>query len=331
VKAPRFWRPGEGGLIAGMLSPVSWAYQSGAALKRSLAGKGWNAPVPVICCGNVTVGGSGKTPVTLATAKRLQALGHVPHFLTRGYGGREKGPLRVDAGMHSAADVGDEALLLATAAPTWVGGDRAATAKQAVAAGADALVMDDGLQNTTLVQNLGLLVIDGGFGFGNARLLPAGPLREPLPAAFGRVAAAVIIGADETGANGLLPPGMAILRARVAAGPEAVELAGRHVVAFAGIGRPEKFFATLTEAGAEIADAIPFPDHHPFTAADLAMLRGRAEALDARLVTTEKDLVRIESGARAGIATLTITLEWDDQDAFDALLAPLFDGISHAG
>jgi len=331
MKAPGFWRAGEGGLVAGMLSPASWAYQSGAALGRWFRGAAWKAPVPVICCGNVTAGGSGKTPVALAIARRLQAAGRHPHFLSRGYGGTEKGPLAVAPERHTAAEVGDEPLLLAAEAPAWIGADRAATARLAVAAGADVLVMDDGLQNGTLHQDLSLMVVDGGFGFGNGKLLPAGPLREPLPSAFGRIAAAVIVGDDETGVAGLLPPGLPVLRARVVPGPEAAELAGQTVVAFAGIGRPEKFFQTLAAAGAVIADAIPFPDHHPFSAADIAMLEGRAAALGARLVTTEKDRMRLAATAPDGIAALTIDLHWEDQGALDTLLTPLFDGTAHAG
>ncbi len=294
-----------------------------AATARRVARGGWRAPVPVLCVGNVTVGGAGKTTVALDLAARLRAAGCAAHVLLRGYGGAARGVRRV-APDDPAALVGDEAKLLAAVAPTWVGADRAATARAAVAAGAAALVMDDGLQNPTLAKDLSLLVIDGGFGFGNGRMLPAGPLREPVAAAAARCRAAVLIGADTNGALAALPPGLPVLHARLVPDPaDAAALRGRRVLAFAGIARPEKFFASLEEAGATVAARESFADHHPFAPAALRRLFDRAARLDALPVTTAKDAVRLPPEARARVAVLGIALEWDDPTALAALLAAL--------
>ena len=331
MRTPVFWGPGKGGMKSALLAPVAWAYGAGVAVRSTIAPKPWPSPVPVICAGNVTAGGSGKTPVAMAIATNLAAMGKTPHFLIRGYGGSLQGPLCVDPIRHGAADVGDEALLLTAHHPTWIGADRAVTARLAIAEGADVLVMDDGLQNNTLQRDLGILVFDGGFGIGNGRLLPAGPLREPLATAITHAQAAVIVGDDQTGIASLLPRGLPMLSADVVYGPEATKLAGSRVVAFAGIGRPEKFFATLAATGADITDRIPFPDHHAFSAADTAMLTARARQLDARLVTTEKDWVRLNPGFRTEVFRLTIELRWRDDSALANLLAPLFDGELNAG
>jgi tetraacyldisaccharide 4'-kinase len=322
LRAPAFWLPGRGGLAPLLLSPVSAIYARATA--RRVSRPGWVAPVPVICCGNVTAGGAGKTTVALDLLARLAARGLAPHALIRGYGGTAKGPLRVDPARHDSRAVGDEALLLAEHAPTWVGADRAASARLAVAAGADAIVMDDGLQNPTLAKSLSLLVIDGGFGFGNGRVIPAGPLREPVAAAAARAHAAVLIGADETGARALLPAHLPLLRARLVPGPDTAALARRPVLAFAGIANPSKFFDTLAEAGAIIVGRQTFADHYPYDDADIEAILEEAEALAALPVTTRKDFVRIPPRFHDRIAVARVGLAWDDEEALEALLAPLF-------
>jgi tetraacyldisaccharide 4'-kinase len=216
--------------------------------------------------------------------------------------------------------VGDEALLLAQAAPTWAGADRAASARVAVASGAQALVTDDGLQNPSLAKTCAFLVIDGGAGFGNGRLLPAGPLREPVQAAAARCRAAVLIGDDRTGALSALPPALPVLRARLAPGPAMRSLAGQRVLAFAGIGRPEKFFATLEQASLTIAGRQSFPDHHAYRPAELAALQARAASLGAQLVTTTKDHVRLTPRDQSAVLALAAELVWDDAAAVDAIL-----------
>jgi tetraacyldisaccharide 4'-kinase len=280
------------------------------ATARRVARSGWVAPVPVICCGNAGAGGSGKTPLALELAGRLAARGRRVAFLSRGHGGRLSG-VRVEPSRHGAADVGDEPLLLAGVAPTYVGVDRAASARAAIADGADVLVMDDGLQNPGLVKNLSLLVVDGGAGFGNGAVIPAGPLREGVAQAASRCAASVVIGADVHGAGAMT--GLPILRARLR--PGAVALPER-IVAFAGIGRPGKFFASLAEAGHVPLATLEFPDHHLYRPADLARIHALAAAHQAVAVTTQKDQMRLAER----FLTLPVELVWDDPAGIEALL-----------
>ncbi len=326
LRPPCFWTSGST-LLPALLSPL--AALSARLTAARVARPGFAAPVPVICCGNATLGGAGKTTLALDLARRLSETGIAVHILARGYGGRARGPLRVSAG-HDAALVGDEALLLAEAAPTWIGADRAATARSAIAAGAAALIMDDGLQNPTLTKSLTLLVIDGGSGFGNGRVFPAGPLREPIAAAASRASAAVVIGPDRLGARASLPPALPLLTARLLPGPETAGLAGRRVLAFAGIGRPEKFFATLEEAGAVLVTRNAFPDHHPYSRDEITRLLAAAARLEALPVTTAKDRVRLPLPLRDHVMVLTVTLAWDDPAALHALLSPLFPGAALA-
>jgi tetraacyldisaccharide 4'-kinase len=321
MRAPEFWSGEGGGLMSLLLSPIAALY--GAATARRMARPGWQAPVPVICCGNATAGGAGKTTVALDLGRRLAARGVAVHFLLRGYGGRLKGPVRVDPALHDSQAVGDEALLLAAERPAWISADRAAGARAAVAAGAHAIVMDDGLQNPTLQKDLSLLIIDGSFGFGNGRIIPAGPLREPVAEAASRVRAAVMIGADECGAAALLPPRLPVLRAHLRPGPEAELLAGQPVYAFCGIANPRKFFATLQEGGAVLAGRMAFADHYPFDEGDMRDLLAEADALRAIPVTTRKDFVRIPPAFRSRVTVVTIRLEWSDPVAIEALLDPL--------
>jgi tetraacyldisaccharide 4'-kinase len=274
--------------------------------------------VPVICCGNVTVGGAGKTTLVLDLARRL--LGRDPHILLRGYRGAAGDAHRVEVG-DSAETVGDEALLLAQAAPTWVGADRAASAAAAVSAGGKVLLMDDGLQNPTLEKTLSLLVIDGRTGFGNGRVLPAGPLREPVMAAALRCQAAVLIGPDESQAVVRLPPALPVLRADLVQDSSIKALAGRAVVAFAGIALPEKFFAPLRQAGAILVAARPFADHHLYSARELDGLWRAARERDAELVTTPKDAVRLPEGFRAQVRVIGVGLLWREPEKIDQLLA----------
>jgi tetraacyldisaccharide 4'-kinase len=310
--APGFWS--RDGVLPRLLSP--FAAITTAVTARRVARPGWHAPVPVICCGNVTVGGAGKTTLALDIGGRLVARGRRVHFLLRGYGGAFHGPHRVAAG-DSPAQVGDEALLLAAVAPTWIGADRAASARAAVAAGAQVLVMDDGLQNPSLHKDLSLLVVDGASGFGNGRVLPAGPLREPLAAGVVRCQAAVLIGPD-----GIGPLPLPMLRASLRAGPEIESWIGRHVFAFAGIARPAKFFAMLADAGVIIAGSMSFPDHHRFTERDLRRVLDAAAKLQATPLTTPKDAVRLPAAYRDRIGVVGVSLAWDDPAELDRLLAP---------
>lgn len=318
-RAPEFWaRPG---LVSDLLAPLGWAYGAAGAARRAMT-TATRVNAPTICVGNLTAGGAGKTPVVLSLATLLRERGRKPHILSRGYGGTLKGPLQVDAARHSAIEVGDEPLLLAAAAPCWIGADRVASARAAIDAGADLLLLDDGFQNPALHYDVALIVIDGGYGLGNGRVMPAGPLREPAAPALQRASAVVMIGACEKRIElGRLP----ILTAQLVP-IEADALKGQRVVAFAGIGRPAKFFATLRERGADIAEQKDFADHYRYAELDLHTLDALAQANKATLVTTEKDWVRLPPRWREKIRALKVALRWDDASAIERVLAPALKG-----
>ena len=323
VRAPDFWRKAGGLGVA--LSPVGWCYGLYARLLYKSA-RPVKAAVPVLCVGNLVIGGAGKTPVALSIGRRLIERGRKVHFLSRGYGGRVAGPLRVDPQNHTATDVGDEPLLLARTAPAWISRDRAAGIGVACD-GAELIVMDDGFQNASVSKDLSLLVVDGEYGFGNGRLIPAGPLRETVSSALSRTDVLVLIGEDIAGIENHPAVGesrLPVLKAHVRPGPEAESLKGQPVVAFAGIANPEKFFLTLEESGSEIKASHAFPDHHPFGEEDIQRLKSEAADLGAKLATTEKDAMRLSPATLSGIVVLTIFLEWEDEAALDAVLGPLF-------
>ncbi|PWC32620.1 tetraacyldisaccharide 4'-kinase [Azospirillum sp. TSO35-2] len=329
MKTPAFWYQPPG-LASALLAPLGALY--GLAGRRRLAG---TAPgrvgAPVVCVGNLVAGGAGKTPVGLALIAALRGRGVAVHALTRGHGGREAGPLRVDSQRHTAADVGDEALLLAAAAPCWVARDRLAGARRAVEAGAGVIVMDDGFQNPALHKDLSLVVADGAVGFGNGRLVPAGPLRERVADGLARADALVVLGEDRCGLAAQAG-GRPLLRARLEPDPQAAAaLAGRDVLAFAGIGRPEKFFATLESLGARLVERVPFADHHPYRPAEIAALIDRAAARGAVPVTTAKDAVRLAPALRARVAMLPVAVRWEEEGAVEALLDRLCLKGSHHG
>jgi tetraacyldisaccharide 4'-kinase len=313
IQAPAFWT--RNGWLAHSLAPLSCV---GAAITaHRMARTGWRAPVPVICCGNATVGGAGKTTLALDLAHRLAARGIAVHVLLRGYGGAARGPRRVQPG-DTAAVTGDEALLLAAVAPTWTGANRAASARAAVAAGAEVLLMDDGLQNPSLEKTISLLVVDGAAGFGNGRVLPAGPLREPVAAAASRCRAAVLVGPDVSHAAAALPPEVPVLRAELVQDAGIAEICGRRVLAFAGIAFPEKFFAGLERAGVIVAGRAAFADHHAFTDAELTGLARKSIEMNAILVTTPKDAVRLP--AEANVHVVGVRLVWENAAAIESLL-----------
>jgi tetraacyldisaccharide 4'-kinase len=332
-RPPAFWQHGVRSPWAVLLAPLGAAVA--AVTARRIARPGWRAPVPVICCGNVTVGGAGKTTLALNLVARLRARGVAVHVLLRGYGGAVAGGDRgirhgadggLPRGVHRvapgdpAALVGDEALLLARVAPTWVGADRAASARAAVAAGAAVLLLDDGLQNPTLIKDLSLLVVDGASGFGNGHVLPAGPLREPVLAGAARCQAAVLIGTDATGAAVQLPVGLPVLHARLEQGPEIADLVGRPVVAFAGIARPEKFFDGLAQGGVSVVARRPFPDHYAYTMREIQDIVETAARLGATAVTTPKDAVRLPPALLGQVRVVGVRLVWDDAVAIERLL-----------
>jgi tetraacyldisaccharide 4'-kinase len=328
LEAP-FWWYRRKGALASALAPVGRLYGR-MAEGRFAKGEPYRSRLPVICIGNFTVGGGGKTPTAIAVAKLLAELGAKPAFLTRGYGGASEGPVPVKDG-HSADEVGDEPLLLAAAAPTWVSADRAAGAKAIGATEASVIVMDDGFQNPSLAKDLSLIVVDAAAGIGNGLIMPAGPLRAPLEAQLGRADALVVIG-DGGKAAGLIEAfareGKKVLKARMVPRQDKRWLGVLPVIGFAGIARPEKFFATLRDNGARLIDTRAYPDHYRYSERQARSLLKEAKNYNAMLVTTEKDFARLpaeEDSARGELKhrcrPFLVAVEFEDAAAVKALLA----------
>jgi tetraacyldisaccharide 4'-kinase len=317
MQSPKFWRRGGSVILPALLAPAAGLYRLGYLANRK--SKSIRVRIPVICVGAATVGGAGKTPLTAALARRLRQQGRKVHIITRGYGGNEKGPLRIEPGRHLAKDVGDETLILLQSAPTWVARDRIAGAVAAAQDGAEMVLLDDGLQNSRIAKDLSILTIDGISGFGNRWQLPAGPLREPVSKAAQRCQLAVIIGPDETGAAARLPKSLPVLEARIEpVGADALK--GKRWVGFCGLGAPGKFRRTIEDMGLELLSWHEFPDHHRYSERQLDRLRDEAIGLKAGLLTTRKDWVRIPQDINQGITPLDIAMRFEDEELLDGLL-----------
>lgn len=316
MRAPEFWTRNDllARLAAAALSPAGAMYNASVRWK-AVHSKPYRPPIPVLCVGNISAGGTGKTPIAVAIADNLIARGKNPFFLTRGYRGSARAPVVVTP-RHGAEEVGDEPLILSRKAATVVSPDRGAGAKLAVERGADVIVMDDGHQNFAVAKDLSIVVIDAETGFGNGKVLPAGPLRETAAQGLIRADAVVLMGDDSPSLPGFDGP---VLRARVEPAPN-MDWQGRPVLAFAGIGRPEKFFRTVQGLGAAIIETVAFPDHHRFGSDELESLKSRAREHNAQLLTTEKDYVRLGERERDGIAMLPIHAVIEPADRLESLL-----------
>ena len=334
MRPPEFWNTPDGRegapLLRLLLRPLGALYTWAGRRRRAKADP-LDPGVPVICVGNATLGGTGKTPVAIYLLKSLRRMGVDAYALTRGYGGQLKGPVPVSRG-HTAEDVGDEPLLLARAGPVWVAAARDEGAVAAVSAGADCLVLDDGHQNPLVKKTLSLLVVDAEVGFGNGCVVPAGPLREPLADALERTDAVILMKPEPTFriSDRLREQleGQTVIPAYLA--PKSEPPKGR-LYAFAGIGRPDKFFDSLRRMGADLVEAVPFADHHKFTDTEVEGLFVLASEYDAALITTEKDHVRLPGGYRRGIHAFPVEVRFEDELTLRRLLHPIISAAASHG
>ncbi len=325
MQEPRFWHnpPKSPGIMARMLAPLSALWRV-ASERRMKQGPWHRVPVPVICVGNINIGGTGKTPTVIALAERLKSWGWQPHVVSRGYGGSLEGPVRVDTRRHKAAEVGDEPLLLAAFCDAWVSRDRHRGALEAISAGADVILLDDGFQNPTLAKDVSIVVVDAVAGFGNGQIIPAGPLREPLETGLQRADAMVVIGPKKARERfqsfwpvvGETPVCSGELRPL----ETGMDWKGVKVLAFAGIGRPEKFFATLRGLGADIIKSEALADHQKLTLPLMRRLENDSFFKGAQMVTTEKDATRLPEEFKLRVLTLPVRLQLQDWGPLDASL-----------
>lgn len=323
MKPPLFWYQ-DRSLWAALLSPLGAVYGAATA-RRVRQAPTLRASVPVICIGNINAGGTGKTPTAMALTQRLTDMGQTPHIVSRGYGGSQEGPVMVDPTTHSADDVGDEPLMLSAFAPVWVAKDRAKGVQAAESQGASVILLDDGFQNPSVRKDIQIVVVDAVKGFGNGRVMPAGPLRETAKVGLARADVLLVIGPDHARADFMpdVPLSCVRLDGQLDALPTGMPWGGLPVLAFAGIGHPEKFFATLKGLGADVVRGEALDDHQPFTDSLLTRLETEARRDNLHLVTTEKDAVRLPDHFRAKVSVLPVRLSMVDWSALDAKLAAL--------
>ncbi len=324
MKTPKFWQ--NSSLLGDLLSPLGWIYYRTSQIHRKWQSRNAQPKqliAPIICIGNVTAGGAGKTPTARMLSAMFKIAGQKPHFISRGYGGTPQAePLRVNLKEHIASQVGDEPLLLAQMAPCWVSTNRQASAEQAVRDGASIVIADDGLQNSLFYKDTSLLVMDSQYGIGNGKLMPAGPLREPLEKALNRCDGIILIGDGSYKPSTTLP----IWPAKLKRVTDLTAYQNKAVIAFAAIATPQKFFDGLKDAGMELIENIAYADHHPYSTNDVALLLDKAEEAQAVLMTTAKDYVKLPETFRPHCIVVDVKLQLEQPREF---LAWLEERIAH--
>ena len=310
-KAPKFWYQKKDTFRSNILYPLSLIFRFGTKLRNIISKKN-NISIPIICIGNIVIGGAGKTPVALKIGKLLKLQGYNPHFVSRGYGGLEKNNTLVK-NWHSAKSVGDEALLLAEIAPTWVGDNRNKSFQLAKENGADCIIMDDGFQNPTLQKDFSIVVINGEQGFGNKRVIPSGPLRESIARGLSRTNLIIVIGEITNDVKKKIANNVPIIYANFEISKNNQIFKNQKIIAFAGIAYPEKFYNSLKDQGGVIEKEVSYPDHHIFDENDVLYLAELANKKKSILVTTKKDFVRIPKSYRSLISTLNGEIKFDDE------------------
>ena len=325
LKAPKFWYLKRDTYLSNSLYPFSLLFRLGTKL-RALVIKEKVSELPIICIGNIVVGGAGKTPVSLKIGKMLIKAGYRPHFVSKGYAGIEKNNALVEK-WHSPKSVGDESILLSEIAPTWVGTDRNKSFSLAKDAGADCIIMDDGFQNPTIKKDFSIIVIDGKQGFGNNNVLPAGPLRESIRRGLKRANAVIIVGKDNNKINKLIPSEIPCFEAKFDVSKNNEIFKGKNITAFAGIAYPRKFFDTLEDQGAKVLKKITFADHHIYNENDLLKLVEIANTNKSILVTTKKDFIRIPENYRTIVHKLEGEIIINDVEVLKELLESLLENF----
>ena len=323
LKAPKFWYLKRDSLLSNSLYPFSLLFRLGTKI-RNLLSIERKTTLPIICVGNIVIGGAGKTPVALKIGNMLIKAGYKPHFVSKGYGGLEKNNTLVKD-WHSPQSVGDEPLLLSEIAPTWIGLDRNKSFQLAREKGADCIVMDDGFQNPTLQKDFSIIVINGEQGFGNKRVIPSGPLRESINRGLSRTNLVILIGEISDEVRNKIPKHIPLIAANFKIKEDEMILKGQRVTAFAGIAYPEKFFNSLKLVNTNIVDKISYSDHHIYTENDLLNLAEIANKNKSILVTTKKDMVRIPKNFRSLVKTIDGFIEFDDENLLLEILSNLIE------
>ena len=323
LKAPKFWYQKKDTYLSNTLYPLSLLFRFGTKIRNTFSRK-YVTKLPVICIGNIVVGGAGKTPVALKLGTLLKEKGYNPHFVSKGYGGIENNNTLVKS-WHSPQSVGDESLLLSEIAPTWIGRDRNNSFKLAKQHGADCIILDDGFQNPTLQKDFSIIVINGEQGFGNKRVIPSGPLRESISRGISRANLIIVIGEIALDVKKKIPKTLPLIHADFKISKENKIYKNQKITAFAGIAYPEKFYNSLIEQGAILERKISYPDHHIFDENDMLNLAETANLTKSILVTTKKDFVRIPKSYRSLVTTLNGEIEFEDENLLIEILSNLLE------